>query len=345
MLFQWNSADHVPYSQSEQPLPASASTPWDWFHINAVKLDYDGNLLIDARDTWTTYKVSLTSGNIIWQLGGKDSDFTLQAAPGQTLDSANEIFAWQHDPEPIGDNEYTFFDNESSGTALLPYSRAITVKLNPGAKSRLSWPPTTSPRGFPRPHRAMRRRPATEISSSAGESCLTSPSSIPQGKLIFNAEFPTGVNTYRAYLLLWNPPGSGQGGPKGPGGGQGGKGPGGGQGGGQRPQRRSCLGHGAEILQGLAQQRPRASRRPLSQGAGESDAPRAASDSMRPARCSAIDRRHARVAIAGRNARAARPRRYARDLPLTARSRWPRRSPPGRSGAWCLGSARCPRRG
>ncbi len=47
-----------------------------------MKLDTDGSLLIDARDTWTTYKVSLTSGNIIWQLGGKDSDFTVQAAPG-----------------------------------------------------------------------------------------------------------------------------------------------------------------------------------------------------------------------------------------------------------------------
>ena len=58
VLFEWNSADRVPYSQSEQPLPASASTPWDWFHINAVHLDSDGNLLIDARDTWTTYKVN-----------------------------------------------------------------------------------------------------------------------------------------------------------------------------------------------------------------------------------------------------------------------------------------------
>jgi hypothetical protein len=28
VLFQWNSEDHVPFSQSEQPLPASASTPW-----------------------------------------------------------------------------------------------------------------------------------------------------------------------------------------------------------------------------------------------------------------------------------------------------------------------------
>ena len=55
VLFQWNSADHVPYSASEQPLPASTSTPWDWFHINAVHLDRDGNLLIDSRDTWTAF--------------------------------------------------------------------------------------------------------------------------------------------------------------------------------------------------------------------------------------------------------------------------------------------------
>ena len=119
----------MPFSQSEQPLPASASTPWDWFHINAVHLDTDGNLLIDARNTWTTYKVNRWTGNIIWRLGGKDSSFTPAAAPGQVLDSAGEIFAWQHDPEALGDGVYTFFDNESSGTPLLPYSRAITVKL------------------------------------------------------------------------------------------------------------------------------------------------------------------------------------------------------------------------
>src|SRR6202041_3842689 len=33
------------------------------------------------------------------------------------------------------------------------------------------------------------------------------------GDLLFNAEFPTGVNTYRAYLQPWNPSsGGGQGG-------------------------------------------------------------------------------------------------------------------------------------
>ena len=67
VLFQWNSADHVPYGESEQPLPASASTPWDWFHVNAVKVARNGSLLIDARDTWTTYDVSLRTGHINWQ--------------------------------------------------------------------------------------------------------------------------------------------------------------------------------------------------------------------------------------------------------------------------------------
>lgn len=234
VLFQWNSADHVPYGQSEQPLPASSSTPWDWFHINAVKLDSDGNLLIDARDTWTTYKVSLTSGNVIWQLGGKDSDFTLQAAPGQTLDNANEIFSWQHDPEPIGNNEYTFFDNESSGTPELPYSRAVTVKLNPWSKVATLVSSDNQPEGLSAASQGNAQTTG-DGNLFVGWGILPYISEFdPYGKLIFNAEFPTGVNTYRAYLLPWNPPGSGQGGPKGPGGGKGpgsGKGPGGGQGG------------------------------------------------------------------------------------------------------------------
>jgi hypothetical protein len=130
VLVQWNSADHVPYTQSEQPLPASASTSWDRFHINAVHLDTDHSLLIDARTTWTTYKVNRHSGAVIWQLGGKASSFTLQAGPGQVLDDAGEIFAWQHDPEALGRGVHTLFDNEASFAPELAYSRAVTVQLD-----------------------------------------------------------------------------------------------------------------------------------------------------------------------------------------------------------------------
>ncbi|HEY3828122.1 MAG TPA: arylsulfotransferase family protein [Solirubrobacteraceae bacterium] len=204
VLFQWNSEDHVPFSQSEQPLPALASTPWDWFHINAVKLDTDGNLLIDARDTWTTYKVNRYSGNIIWQLGGKDSSFALQAAPGQVLDSASEIFAWQHDPQALGNDVYTFFDNESSGTPLLPYSRAITVKLNPWTHVATLVASDEQPEGLSAPSQGNAQTTANG-DLVVGWGALPYFSEFdPAGSLIFNAEFPAGVNTYRAYLLPWN---------------------------------------------------------------------------------------------------------------------------------------------
>src|ERR1700691_452685 len=96
LLFQWDSADYVPYSDSHAPM-GQPGQPWDWFHINAVHLDTDGNLLISSRFTWTIYKVNLRTGAMMWQLGGKHSTFAIKAAPGQNLDSAGEIFAFQHD--------------------------------------------------------------------------------------------------------------------------------------------------------------------------------------------------------------------------------------------------------
>jgi len=205
VLFQWNSEDHVPFSQSEQPLPASASTPWDWFHINAIKLDTNGNFLIDARDTWTTYEVNPFNGNILWQLGGKDSSFKLQAAPGQALDSAGEIFAWQHDPEALGDDTYTFFDNDSTGAPLLPYSRAITVKLNPWSKVATLVASEDQPEGLSAASQGnAQTTPQGNLVVGWGALPYFSEFS-RSGSLLFNAEFPAGVNTYRAYQFPWPP--------------------------------------------------------------------------------------------------------------------------------------------
>jgi hypothetical protein len=206
VLFQWNSADHVPYSQSEQPLPASASTPWDWFHINAVHLARGRSLLIDARDTWTTYNVSLRTGQIRWRLGGKDSTFTEQAAPGQTLDSAGEIFAWQHDPEQVGPNEFTFFDNDSAGTPLLSYSRAVTVRLNFRTKVATLVASDDQPAGL---SAASQGNAQTTANGDlfVGWGALPYFSEFSRsGQLTFNAEFPAGVNTYRAYQDPWPAP-------------------------------------------------------------------------------------------------------------------------------------------
>jgi hypothetical protein len=207
VLFQWNSADHVPYGQSQEPLPAKANQPWQWFHLNAVKVDTDGNLLIEGRHTWAVYKVDRATGSIIWTLGGKSSSFATAAAPGQALDTANEIFAWQHDPEPLGNGLYSFFDNDYNppSPALLSSSRAVVVQLNESTHVATLVASYNQPEGLLA--RSQGNAQATDEGNLfVGWGALPYFSAFdPAGNLIFNAQFPAGVDSYRAYFLHFKP--------------------------------------------------------------------------------------------------------------------------------------------
>ena len=207
VIFQWNSIGHVPFRDSHTPLPASATTSWDWFHINAVHLDTDGNLLINSRFTWTTYKVSRSTGKIIWELGGRQSTFKLKAAAGQVLDQAGKIFAYQHDPEAIGNGEYTFMDDESNGTTKeLPYSRVVVVRLNLITRT------ATLVQSFSQPEGLLTGAEGNAQTTRNGD-LFVGWGALPyfsefssSGRLLFNARLPKGVISYRAYRMPWNPP-------------------------------------------------------------------------------------------------------------------------------------------
>jgi len=205
LLFQWDSAGHVPYSDSHAPM-GQPGQPWDWFHINAVHLDTDGNLLISSRFTWTIYKVNLRTGAMMWQLGGKHSTFAVKAAPGQNLDSAGEIFAFQHDPEALGGNVYSVFDDESDGqSTLYSSSRAVTIRLDPAAGTATLIKSVNQPEGLTTglTGNAQTTRNGDLFVSWGALSYFSEFS--PSGKLLFNAKLPDGVSTYRAYRLPWNP--------------------------------------------------------------------------------------------------------------------------------------------
>jgi hypothetical protein len=206
VLFQWNAAGHVPYKDSQQPRPASAATPWNWFYINAVHLDTDGDLLISARYAWAVYKVSLRTGKIIWVLGGKHSTFRLKAGPGQVLDKAGEIFAYQHDPEAIGHNEYTLFDDESGGNSnLLRYSRVVTVRLNLATKVATLVKSVRQPENLLATEEGNAQTTRNgDLFISWGNLAYISEFS-PTGQLLFNAQLPGADITYRAYRLPWHP--------------------------------------------------------------------------------------------------------------------------------------------
>jgi Arylsulfotransferase (ASST) len=204
VMFQWDSADHVPYGDSHQPRPSSAATPWDWFHINAVHLDTDGDLLVSSRYTWTTYELSRRTGQILWQLGGRSSSFKLTAGPGQALDRAGEIFAFQHDPEAIGNGRYTFFDDGSDGhTTLLARSRVVMVDVDPTSKVATLVNSVDQPEGrVATAFGNAQTTPTGNLFVDWGELGYISEFS-PTGQLLFNARLPAGVSTYRAYLLPW----------------------------------------------------------------------------------------------------------------------------------------------
>ncbi|HWU31568.1 MAG TPA: arylsulfotransferase family protein [Marmoricola sp.] len=213
VLFEWNSADHVPFSESQQPLPKSAATPWDWFHINAVKVDSRGNLLIDARNTWTAYDVNRQTGKIEWKLGGKNSSFALRSADGTTLNDAAKIFAWQHDAEDHGHGLLSVFDNESAGAANTGQGASSELSRSRSVKIRLDFKRRTAT--------IVKEydEPSTALASSQGNAQLlrtgdifTGWGSLPRfsefnasGDLVFDAHFPAGFVSYRAYRLPWRP--------------------------------------------------------------------------------------------------------------------------------------------
>jgi hypothetical protein len=194
VLFEWHSLDHVPLTDSHQPVPTDASTPYDYFHVNAVNLDNDGNLLISARHTWTVYKVDRHSGDVIWRLGGKESDF--QLGPGVE-------FSWQHNALPEGPNTIRIFDNASSGTPVLPHSRIIRVHLDLKAKTASLVSSIEHPDGLSAGSQGNSQLlPGGHLFVGWGQLGRFSEFD-SAGNLLWDGSVPAGYDTYRAYRSPW----------------------------------------------------------------------------------------------------------------------------------------------
>jgi hypothetical protein len=123
VLFQWDSLDHVPLTDSYEAVPQSAGLPLDYFHVNSIQPQRNGDLIISARNTWAAYKVDGRTGRVIWTLGGKRSSFKL--GPGVQ-------FAFQHDVRlhAKSDPLVTLFDDGAGPPKVHAQSRGITVRLN-----------------------------------------------------------------------------------------------------------------------------------------------------------------------------------------------------------------------
>jgi len=188
VLFEWHSLDHVPLSHSYAPV----LEPFDYFHINSVDVDRDGNLLVSARNTSAVYKIDRATGRVLWRLGGRSSDF--QVAP-------EAAFMYQHDARAQSDGTITLFDNGPSFAER--ESRAIRLGLDfetMRADLRQQWA-----------HPAQRESVAMgNAQLLAGGSVLvgwgTAPSFTefgPRGNVRLDGTFDGGAWNYRTYRSHW----------------------------------------------------------------------------------------------------------------------------------------------
>src|SRR5215210_1310884 len=193
VLFEWHSLEHVALDESYREPPRDPAYPYDYFHINSIDVDSDGNLIVSARNTWGIYKIDRDTGEVIWRLGGKNSDFEM----GEGTRTAFQHDARRHQGGPI-----TIFDN-GAHPQVHEESRAILVGLDEEQMSAILLRAYASPEGL--------------ISTSQGNAQLLpegnvfvgwgSQPSISEfsydGELILNGRFPPDGESYRAFRFPW----------------------------------------------------------------------------------------------------------------------------------------------
>lgn len=192
--YEWHSLDHVPLTDSyAAPRPGSRKEPFDFFHINSIDVAHDGDLLIDARNTWAAYDVDPRTGQVRWRIGGKRSSFKL--GPGT-------VIAWQHDARQQPDGNFTFFDNGAT-PKVHPQSRVIEVTLDAKAMTAtLDRRDEHSPPLVAGSQGNLQALPGGNWVVGWGQAPYLSEFD-PSGQLVFDAHMPSAYESYRTYRQDW----------------------------------------------------------------------------------------------------------------------------------------------
>jgi hypothetical protein len=200
VLFEWHSLEHV-------GLEETYVKPWedhypgiDYFHINSIDVDHDNNLLISARETSAVYKIDRNSGEVIWRLGGKKSDFEM--GPGTR-------FAYQHDARRQPDGTITIFDNgslvfENGIPKAVEESRGIVLELDEEEMTASLVRESSHPdKQYADAAGNMQVLPNANVFIGWGRALAISEFS-KDGELLFDARLPLQNRSYRAFRFPWN---------------------------------------------------------------------------------------------------------------------------------------------
>jgi len=194
VVFEWDSIDHVPVTDTYVPFSGgTAAAPFDYLHINSIAVAEDGGLVVSARNTCTVYKVARPSGQVTWRLGGKRSSYLM--GPGAT-------FWWQHHARPHGRSTLSLFDDGAT-PARERQSRAILLNLD-----AVSMRATLT---------ASYTHPGALLAANQGSMQLLADGRVvvgwgnlpyfsefaTDGTLLLDGHFPAGDQSYRAFTAAW----------------------------------------------------------------------------------------------------------------------------------------------
>lgn len=192
VVFEWRSWDHIAITETTEDLTAQRV---NYTHGNAIERDYDGNILISARNLDQIIKLNRQTGEMMWRLGGQKNDFTL-------LDDV-QFFHRQHDIRRLPNGHITLFDNRSDLTPY--YSRAVEYALDETAKTATRvWEYRNTPDVYAAWLANVQRLPSGNTLIGWG---LESPAATqvgPDGEKQFEFSFrSSGEGSYRVFRFPW----------------------------------------------------------------------------------------------------------------------------------------------
>ncbi|KAI6780902.1 uncharacterized protein J7T54_007382 [Emericellopsis cladophorae] len=112
LVFEWHASDHISATNSKQPLDGTGGSfdnAYDFFHINSIDKDANGNYLVSSRNVWGVACINGTDGSLLWNLGGQANYFE------DLSDGAATDMAWNHHASWYGNSSLTLFDNAYNG--------------------------------------------------------------------------------------------------------------------------------------------------------------------------------------------------------------------------------------
>ena len=201
VLFEWRSLEHVGLDETYAKPGQDADYPGlDYFHINSIDVDHDGNLLVSARETFAVYKIDRKTGEVMWRLGGKKSDFEM--GPGAR-------FAFQHDARRLPDGTISIFDNgtvvfHNGSPRAVEESRGIVLELDERKMKASLVRQYSHPDGL-RADAAgnVQVLPNGNVFVGWGRALAISEFG-HDGELLFDASLPSGNRSYRAFRFPWS---------------------------------------------------------------------------------------------------------------------------------------------